>query len=69
MFKLTGEPEQASAQLIGNLRAMGIWPDDTMEQRLEQRLAQFERDLQELRNDLEKFRANDFNECVKWTNR
>ena len=50
MFKLTGEPEQASAQLIEILRARGVWPEDTMEQRL----AQFERDLQELRNDLDK---------------
>ena len=65
MFKLTGEPEQASAQLIEILRARGVWPEDTMEQRL----AQFERDLQELRNELEKFRAIDFNECVKRTNR
>ena len=65
MFKLTGEPEQASAQLIGNLRALGIWPEDAFEQRL----AQFERDLKELRDDLEKFRAIDFNECVKRTNR
>ena len=65
MFKLTGEPEQASAQLIAILRERGVWPEDA----IEQRLVQFERDLKELRDDLEKFRANDFNECVKRTNR
>ena len=49
MFHLTGGPEEASAQLIAHLRKKEMWPEET----LERRIAELDRQLIDLRNDLE----------------
>ena len=50
MFQLTGGPEEASAQLIAHLRERGEWPEETSERRI----AELDRQLSELRNELMK---------------